>query len=287
MRSVARCLGPAVAVVLLAGCGIPLDAGDRSEQAPAGPTREHWRLSLRVPQSPGVRVVGQRVDAFSESLTVSFDRDAGGADVECSVTVSTPGWGGPENKVGEKVPTTVQGRPAVRNGAGAEGDYLIWQRADGAWMESICRDDGQVAFQDRLAEIVTDDESEILLPFDVTTLPPGTGVSGIEQDLRSGETKVYLDGLLLSYDVELARQEGRPTVIGGHPASVDETPRDPGLCLTVQGHDVCVGIESSDTGPYPDRSDELPVMTAIAESLRFPSDLTDRSSWFPAQDVFG
>ena len=76
-------------------------------------------------------------------------------------------------------------------------------------------------------------------------------------------------------------------MVGGHRASLDETPESPELCLEVQGHDVCVGTGSSDTGPYPDRSDEIPTMVAVAESLRFPADLADRSSWFAAQDVFG
>ncbi|GAB2572817.1 hypothetical protein [Microlunatus antarcticus] len=290
-------LAGAATAVLLVGCGVPLQRPtDVGEQAPPGPTREHWALSHRVPGSTSVRVVGQRVDAYAESTTVSLGRDASGAEVRCSVSVSAPGWGGPENMVGEKVPTTVQGRPAVRNGAGAEGDYLIWQRADGAWTQSMCEDEGQSAFQDRLAEIVVDEPSEILLPFDVS-LPAGLEVSSVEQDVPSGETTVRLAGagrvgteegaLVLSFDGELDQPEGRKTVINGRPAMIDETARFPGVCLDVQGHDVCVRTDASDTGPYPDRSAELPMIMALAESLRFPDDLEDRSSWTAAQDVFG
>lgn len=284
-----------VVVAVLTGCGVPVD---RAAEAPPGPTRTHWQLSHRVPGSAAVRVVGQRIDAYAESTTVSLGRDAGGSDVRCSVSVSAPGWGGPENRVGEQVPTTVQGRPALRNGAGAEGDYLMWQRADGAWLESICEGEGQSAFQDRLAELVTDEPSDVLLPFDPSPLPSGLDVSSVEVDLDTRETKVHLgaapgvahrsgDGLVLSFDSELEQQQGRPTVIAGHPATVDETPKFPGLCLTVQAHDVCIGTDASDTGPYPDRSDELPVMIALAGALRFPAELDDRSSWYPAQDVFG
>ena len=228
---------------------------------------------------------------------MSFSTGRNGAEVVCSVTFSAAGWGGPENKVGEQVPTTVRGRPAVRNGAGAEGDYLIWQRPDGTWAESICEDEGQRAFQDRLAEIVMDKPSDLLLPFDVVSLPQGLRATRIEQDLRSAETTVYASGraedfgrtdtdLVLTFDGDLD-EPGRVTVIGGYPATVDETPKFPGLCLKVQGHDVCVGAGSDDTGPYPDRSDELPVMIALAETLRFPDNIEVRSSWFPAQDVFG
>lgn len=287
-------LGLAATAVLLAGCGAPAEVPNA---APAGPIREHWQLSHRVPESAAVRVVGQRLDAYSESTRVRFGPGSDGPEVLCSVTVSTPGWGGPENRVGEQVPATVQGRPALRNGAGAEGSYLMWQRADGRWAESICDDDSQVVDQDRLAALVTAKPATLALPFTVSPLPPGSTVSSIEQDLPTGATTIHLgvrasggqpeSDLVLSYDVDLQRQEGRATTVAGHPATLDETPRDPGLCLAVQGHDVSVGASSSDTGPYPDRSDELPVMVALAESLRFPETISDRSSWFPAQDVFG
>ena len=287
-------LWPMLAVVVLGGCGARTS---QPAEVPAGPVRQHWQLSHRVEVSRTVRVVGTRLDDYSESSRVSFGTGPDGTEVVCSVTFSVPGWGGPENKVGEQLPTTVRGRPAVRNGAGAEGDYLIWQRADGTWAESICDDEGQRLFQDRLAEIVTDKPSDLVLPFDLVALPQGLRATSIEQDLRSGETTVYASGraedfggtetgLVLTFDGAFD-EPGRATVIGGHPATVDETPRFPGLCLEVQGHDVCVSAESDDTGPYPDRSDELPVMMALAENLRFPGNVDDRSSWFRAHDVFG
>ena len=166
----------------------------------------------------------------------------------CSVTLYVPGRGGPENKVGEQLPATVHGQPAVRNGAGAEGDYLIWQRADGTWAESICDDEGQRPFQDRLAEIVTDKPSDLVLPFDLVALPEGLRATSIEQDLRSGETTVHASGraedfgrtetdLVLTFDGAFD-EPGRATVIGGYPATVDETPRFPGVCLEVQGQRV-------------------------------------------------
>ena len=294
MRPRRRCLGAVLAAVVLAGCGA---GSSQPAEEPLGPVREHWQLGQSVPESSTVRVVGQRLDGYSESSRVSFSTGRDGATTECAVTFYVPGWGGPENKVGEQVPTTVQGRPGVRNGAGAEGDYLIWQRPDGTWAESSCEDEGSSAFQDRLAALVTDEPSDVLLPFDVEALPRGLRATSIQRDLGTGETTVRASGraedfgrtrtdLVLTFDGPFD-EPGRATVIGGHPATVNESPKFPGLCLEVQGHDVCVGADSDDTGPYPDRSDELPVMTALAEALRFPDDLADRSSWFPAQDVFG
>lgn len=294
MRPKPHCPWPLLATLMLAGCGAQ---ASQPAADPSGPVREHWQLSHRVPESSTVRVVGYRIDDYSESTRVSFSTSRNGAQAVCSVSFYVPGWGGPENKVGEQVPTKVQGRPAVRNGTGAEGDYLIWQRSDGTWAESICDDEGHRVFQDQLADIVTDKPSDVVLPFDVMALPSSLQATSIEQDLRSGETTVYASGratefentqtnLVLTFDGAFD-EPGRATVIGGYPATVNETPKFPGLCLEVQGHDVCVSAESDDTGPYPDRSAELPVMTALAETLRFPVDVDDHSSWFPAQDVFG
>lgn len=50
---------------------------------------------------------------------------------------------------------------------------------------------------------------------------------------------------------------------------------------------VRVSTFASDTGPFPDRTEEIPVLMQIAESLRFPKDLRNDSNWFPAAEVFG
>ena len=85
------------------------------------------------------------------------------------------------------------------------------------------------------------------------------------------------------------RRKVHPTCSPGAAISarLSEDLRWPRLCLAEQGHQICIGAESSDTGPYPDRSAEVPVLLAVAEALRFPADLDDRSSWFAAEDVFG
>ena len=43
----------------------------------------------------------------------------------------------------------------------------------------------------------------------------------------------------------------------------------------------------SDTGPYPDRSEEILTLIRIAKALTFAKDLNDQSTWFAADRVFG
>ncbi len=80
---------------------------------------------------------------------------------------------------------------------------------------------------------------------------------------------------------------GRAITVKGRPALLNEEPRSPDVCVLVQEQYVCVGTSTSDTGPYPDRSKEVPTLISIAEALTFPKDLNDRSTWFAADRVFG
>jgi hypothetical protein len=59
------------------------------------------------------------------------------------------------------------------------------------------------------------------------------------------------------------------------------------VCVFEQQRYICVSASSGDTGPYPDRSGEIPTLVRIAEGLRFAADLDDRSTWFRAESVFG
>ena len=95
-----------VSAAVLAGC-----SGSRPptvESTPADvPVRTSWALRHRVTESAKLKITGYYISHYQESTRISLGRDANGLDVSCSVRVSAPGWGGPENMVGEKLPTTV------------------------------------------------------------------------------------------------------------------------------------------------------------------------------------
>ncbi|GAA1844972.1 hypothetical protein ACFFOM_14020 [Microlunatus capsulatus] len=288
-RRCGTALGVAV-LALLVGCTTP--AVPRRDPRPAEPARTSWQLGHRVPASSGLRVLARSASGYSDATQLALD--AGGQDT-CSVSWYPAGTYGPENKVGEQVPVEVDGRPGVRAGAGAEGGYLMWQRPDASWAEVSCYPDESPATHRRVAEAVVWEPTSMALPFDLERLPAGYGPESVEVDVVTGATTVRLGpgplaadgGLVLSFDGSSAPTGGRPVTVGGRAATQGEDARFPWVCLLEQGHRVCVAVDSSDTGPYPDRSGEVPALLAVAEALRFPADLDDRSSWTTAEDVFG
>jgi hypothetical protein len=159
---------------MLTACTGPGDSTPESTPTPV-PARISWALSHRVTESAGLKVTGHSIGHYDESTSVRLGRDADGVDIWCAVGVSVPGQGGPETMVGEKVPTTVNGRPGFRNGAGAEGPYLMWQQPGEAWTKVDCGGSGDERFLDVVADAVEFRPSSIKVPFDIDALPRGYG----------------------------------------------------------------------------------------------------------------
>lgn len=288
-----RRTGLAVAGVLalLAGCG-----GGTVDPQPEQPApRTSWTLRHRVVESKNLRIIASGIGQDDEWTGVSLRRD--GAE-SCYVSVSAPGQGGPDNKVGDKVATTFRGRPAIREGAGAEGPYLMWQLQDGSWLEVSCNDD---ASTDTVASAVRVARSSVALPVAVRSLPQGYQVAQLMQDRERGTTDIYvgraqpqfggrpdsdLQISLVAQD-EQSELSGRAVSVAGLPAVLSEEPSHPRVCVSVQARHVCIGITASDTGPYPDRSADVPTLLSIADQLHYAPDLADRSTWFAAETVFG
>ncbi|WP_375425636.1 hypothetical protein [uncultured Friedmanniella sp.] len=284
-------LAVVAALALLTGCGGPADLMvDRPLDQPD--VRTTWALRHRVVESDGLRITHRSISAFEESTGVSLGP---GQDDSCYVSVSAPGQGGPDNKVGEKVATRFKGRPAVRDGAGAEGPYLMWRLGGDSWVEVSCLEPGPI---DTVAAAVRLTHSSVTLPFGLDSLPEGYQLAQIEQDLGRGTTDLYVGRVELGLpdsDLQISllgpevlrAPAGRTVTIQGLPALLDDKPTSPRVCVPVQSHHICVGITPSDTGPYPDRSAEIPTLLAIAEQLSYAADLDDRSTWTPAEKFFG
>jgi hypothetical protein len=177
----------------------------------------------------------------------------------------------------------------------------MWRHAGDAWTQVACSGSGQRRNVDALADAVQFRSSSILLPFDLDALPEGHGLSNIQSDLGRGSTEVYFGVVdpafghadpdsVISYEAgpePLRRPTGRPITVNGRNAMVNEDREDPSVCVFEQLRYLCVSAYSGDTGPYPDRSGEIPTLVTIAEGLRFADDLEDRSTWFRAESVFG
>ena len=305
MRRWRRTVPAALCVALLTACTVPpLDPTSDPELEPPPappPARTNWALSHRVIESYGLQITGHNIGHYEEATYLSLGRDASDFDIPCYVTVSVPGQGGgPESMIGEKVPTHVQGLPGFRNGAGAEAAYAMWQHAGESWTMVHCGLDHQ-RFVDVVVNALQFRPSSIFLPFGLVALPEGYGLSNISQDLSLGRTEVYVGAvdpafgtaepeLVISYETgadPLHRPRGRTITVNGRTAMLNDEPTSPGICVLEQQRSVCVSVFAGDTGPYPNRSGEIPTLLGIAESLRFAKDLDARSTWFPAERAFG
>lgn len=302
MRASALIAAAAVVSLTVAGCTMPtfLPPDAPTETPHTGPpARTHWELRHRLLDTKGLRVVGQQLDAGGEGSTVRLTDAATAVSQDCYVSLSVPGEGGPDNKVGQQLSTTYEGNPAIRSGAGAEGDYLMWRLDDDSWVEVSCEGSDPATSIERVAAAVDLGPAPIMIPFDVE-LPDGYGVAGIVVDLERPSGRVYVGRLgrqLWSPEAELdlaygapelsTDPPGEPTTLGGRPARVDDTKSSPAVWVQEQGRWLYVGITASDTGPYPDRRSELPAMRSIAEALSPAADLGDTSTWLAADGVFG
>jgi hypothetical protein len=283
------------ATLVMSGCTASGSAPE--EMHPPDPPRTHWELRHHVVDAPGLQVIGQHAAAVEESTTVAVAPSGTTPADECYVQVSEPGVGGPDDMVGEKITTTFDGHPAVRNGAGAEGDYLLWQLEDGSWVEVSCAALGSRAAIDRVAAAVAFEPTTIRVPVDFE-LPSGYRAASVDVDLSAPGARIYLEptqprrgsselAIMVGTPELMPQPTGEPQTIGGRPALVHSD--EFGAVVWVQQQDrwVFVGTAPDDTGPYPDRSDEIPVLETIAASLSFPEDLSDPSTWFSAENVFG
>jgi hypothetical protein len=287
----------ALLVLLLAGCTTPTPRPTESYPPDPG-ARTHWELRHRVVDTKGMRVMGQRIGRGEESTSVRLVDPATLESDDCDVTLTDPGQGGPERMVGEKITTTFDGHPAVRNGAGAEADYLMWRLEDESWVEVSCVSFGSETSINRVAAAVDLEPTPIMIPFDLE-LPDGYAVAAISNDLDQVSARVYVGRvgrqpwspdaeLAISYGApEVSAPTGQPTTVGGRPVQVDDTTTSPAVWVPEQGRWVFLGVESDDTGPHPDRSSELPALKALAERISFATDVADPATWFAADGVFG
>lgn len=284
-------------VLSLAGCTAA--APRPSEPYPPDPdARTHWELGHRVVDVKGLSVVGQRIGHDDESTSVRLVDAATQESEVCHVTLFDRGHGGPGNMVGEQIVTTYDGHPAVRNG-GAEGAYLMWRLEDESWLQVACENSAARTAVDRVAAAVDLEPTPLMIPFDVE-LPEGYGVSSISNDLDQPSGRIHLgrvgrqpgppgpELVVISGAPEVSSgPTGRPATVDGRAVQIDDTATSPVVWVPEQGRWIYVGVETGDTGPYPDRSSELPALESLAERISFAADLTDPITWVPADGVFG
>jgi hypothetical protein len=97
--------------------GGPINPTPNPQPTPV-PARTSWALSHRVVESADLRITGYTIGHDDEATSVAVGRDANGFENHCYVSLAAPGQGGPEWEIGEKVPTTVRGRPGSETAPG-------------------------------------------------------------------------------------------------------------------------------------------------------------------------
>lgn len=286
-----------MAVLVLSGCTTPAPAPDQA-YVPVQDPPASWTLRHRLLDVADLRVVTQRISSGEESTGVTLTDPATRKAEDCYVVVAEPGTRGPDNMTGEKITTTFDGRPAVRNGTGAEADYLMWQLDDDSWVEVGCGSFDSRAAIDTVASAVELEAATLRIPLAVE-LPQDYQVSSIEVDLRRPGASLYLQprrqqrgsrgDIMITYGFPdpAPQPTGAPTTLGGRPALTDDDTIAPSVWVQQHDHWILVSAFAGDTGPYPDRSDEIAILETLASSLSFPKDLGDPRTWFSAENVFG
>lgn len=282
-----------VAVLALTSCGISTPReGETGMPSPPRPTS--WFLSHDVIASDRIKVAGGSINAWEQTIEVVVDANARQPADRCFVQADVSGQGGPDRWVGEKIPTSVRGVPALRNGAGAEGPYLMWQDGNRRWITVQCEHEATTSVVAN--QVRTGRKSFLAVPFGLTP-PDGYVVSSVNVTRDPLHVAVLLDRVdhadteALSVTIDTTGQAGaptgEPTTAGGHPALVTKDRQWPRICVAHRQTPVayvCVGVPPNDTGPYPDRTDDLPAIETIAASLRF-ADVDHLTTWFDADQA--
>lgn len=289
-------LAASVALAMVTACSGPTTPMPEETYAPEPNARTHWELRHRIVETPGIEVTTQWLGDQTEGTGVVLGDATTQRSEECYVSVGSPGDEGPGNMVGEKIETSFEGHPAVRNGAGAEGDYLMWQLSDNSWVQVSCSSEGSRKSIDRVASAVEFTPTTIRIPVDLKP-SAGTRPSNISVDLAKPGFRIHLDAarsdnrgdltVWMPGEDQAEQPAGKSATVAGRPAVISDTKISPAVWMQEQGSWIYVGADTSDYGPYPDRSSEMPAVRDLAESLTFAPDLSDPATWFSAEDVFG
>lgn len=280
-----------VVVAVLTGCAGPMFPAREIEDPDAPPPPASWSLRHRVRETTDITVVSAGIDRYGEYSELAVRSPGRRTPDTCYVTAAVVGHGGPDDRVGEKVADSVRGRPALRGGAGAEAPYVIWQAADRRWIGVDCGTERSLS--PAAARVETSRRTTLLLPVALDTLPAGFRVDGLDVGTEPAQLRLQLSGPGPHDDLQVqlspgplsAEPSGDRTEVAGRPALRNDDPRFPGLCVLAGGDTyACVGPPASDTGPYPDRSDQVPTIETVARSLRF-ADLEDPRTWFEADSA--
>lgn len=159
-------------------------------------------MSHRLNLPAGARIDERSIGSYDESTAVLLD--APKEELSCYVLLSRPGVGGPGSTVGEKIPVTVRGQPGFRNGAGAEGDYLMWEYKPDMWAEVSCAQLVEQRALTQLANAIVFRPDSLRVPFATGPLPDGYQISQMREEVMDRSARVDIGPAGFNADIAIS-----------------------------------------------------------------------------------
>lgn len=281
-----RGLVGAVAVAAAAAVVVPTVVIPRQSVDVRNP--QEWVLGFD-PRAPAGWVVSSR---FLQPKSETVELTRSGSSASCQITARA-------SASPAALPTfyrtaKVRGRPGgFANSSDHDGNLdLVWAYAPGAQASISCSDVAEpekVLLQ--LARQVRFQRQPLKLPFALATLP-----AGYDLQFVGHQEKVWAAvlGRRDDWGLIVALPSDRPSgqireseTIDGRPADVYVDADGVNLCLHVQQQLACLTAQNGFGAQIGRQGQDalLRAVTQVAQTLRFPSDLPDESTWFDARDA--
>lgn len=290
------------AIVLLAlAVAVPTVLVNRTVE-PVGRVPGNWNLNHRVELPPGWQVFQQTISTDSESTGFGEISPPGEGVMQCTVEVFSPGRGDPHEGRTDRVPVTVNGRPAfwAELGSAPTVAGVSWEYAPGAFALMNCgssdpADDVAWAARVRFEPV------PVRLPFRLRSLPDGYEGFTLSPMVARSDGTSPAAVIFRAYDgreaaaFELYAEPGRTEVPPGLPGWETDTirgipavlsARDARLCLNTDTTTACISV--IDAGEPADLTTSLwaagrrELLVDVAERLVVAEDVDSPETWFPA-----
>jgi hypothetical protein len=164
-------------------------------------------------------------------------------------------------------------------------------------MQVSCREATTDADLLAVAGLVVPAEVPVLVPVDLSGLPPGEEVRGIyDLDgelvvlvLPPGETPGSLHAAYVSVGTSFStagyQQDQRTVQVGSVTAQLQRAGQTTTICWDLGGPQACVADFITDDDPAVGREQRIERLLTIARAVRTAPGGTDRGTWFDARDA--
>ncbi len=254
-----------------------------------------WVYGYEIRPTPGFRVLNRFLTPETDTVRLLDENPSQSARRTCDIKASsserpTPAPAGRSARVGAFAGRFVE---ADRT----RGPSLWWRPTPRLAMDVSCSRDTTDDQLLAVAALVVPAEVSVLVPIDLTRLPPGEEVRGIyDLDtqiamlvLPPGETEESLNAVYVSvgsvFSTASNRRNSRTVRLGNVTAQVQRAGETTTICWDLGGTQACVTDFITGSDPTASREQRLERLLAIARLVRTAPGPRDRSTWFDARDA--